>query len=79
MLSFLVTSKSNCTFVCLEISPSSLTWLDQAAWSTVRERWLLRKANLAPLLSAHSGAELEQVSERDGNAVPNTDGLHLSL
>lgn len=44
----------------------------------MRQRWLLRKAILAPLTPAHTGAELEQVSECNVNAVPNTDGLHLS-
>lgn len=42
-------------FLCLEISPSSPAWHDQAAWATVRKRWLLRKVILAPLMSTMWG------------------------
>lgn len=66
------------TFLCLEINPSSPAWHDEAAQATVKKRWVLRKVILAPLMSAHSRAELGQLSECDVNAVPNTDDLHLS-
>lgn len=78
ILSLLNTLQSNCTFQCLEMSPCSPAWHDQLAWASERKRWLLGKVILAPMMSVHSGAELEQVSECDVSAVPSTGGSHLS-
>lgn len=44
----------------------------------MRKRWLLREAALAPWVSAHSRGGLEQDSECDVDAAPDTCGLHLS-